>query len=69
MQVGQQMPKVAVMPPASQVSREVEESRLVAWVHRMLRRCQNKLARDASDERPSISLQVRPPPSSQHNAP
>lgn len=57
------MPKVAVTQPASQASREVEESRLVAWVHRMLRRSQNKLARDASELRPSISLQVRRLPS------
>lgn len=55
------MPKVAVMQPASQASREVEDSRLVAWVHRTLRRSQTKLARDTdhADERPSISLQVR----------
>lgn len=67
-QLGQQMPKVAVMQPASQASREVEDSRLVAWVHRALRRSQSKLAREAADradERPSISLQARtslPPP-------
>lgn len=59
MQVGQQQPKIPVMQPASQTCREVEDSRLVAWVHRTLRRKQNKLARENSfEERPSVSAKV-----------
>lgn len=47
------------MQPASQTCREVEDSRLVAWVHRTLRRKQNKLARENSgEERPSVSIKV-----------
>jgi hypothetical protein len=65
MQLGQQQPKIAVLAPASHACREVEESRVVAWVHRMLRKKQNKLARggDASTAsvRPGVSFKVLPP--------
>lgn len=58
-QAGQQQPKIPVMQPASQTCREVEDSRLVAWVHRTLRRKQNKLARENSyEERPSVTIKV-----------
>jgi hypothetical protein len=60
LQVGQQQPKVAVVAPASQAAREVEESRVVAHVHRALRKKQNALAKSGSgDARPSISRSVR----------
>lgn len=60
--MGQQQPKIAVLAPASQSAREVEESRIVAWVHRMLRKKQNKAARGgdgASEARTSVLLSVR----------
>jgi hypothetical protein len=66
LQLGQQQPKIAVLAPASQACREVEESRVVAWVHRMLRKKQSKLARggdaSTSSTRPSVSFKVLLPP-------
>lgn len=62
-QVGQQQPKIAVLAPASQACREVEDSRIVAYVHRLLRKKQNKLARGGEGggaSRPSVSFRVRP---------
>jgi hypothetical protein len=61
-QVGQQQPKIPVPAPATVSCREIEDGRIVAWVHRMLRKKQNKLARSASDDasegRPSVNISV-----------
>jgi hypothetical protein len=68
--VGQQQPKIAVFAPGSQAGREAEDNRVMAWVHRALRKKQQRLARAADDdaaaaaaaaaeERPSVSLSVR----------
>jgi hypothetical protein len=61
LQVGQQQPRMRVAPPGLANTKEVEENRLVAWVHRELRKKQHKLARDDAAGRPSINIQVRCP--------